>query len=410
MRQRFFIFGKPRWAAAAAWLVLATPLWAASNIIAPAPEYQAADQLTTVNPNGYDVFGDQAAVYADGHLELYNRNTWSPVCNLGDAGYGGLTTAYNSFVKFDPSGQSVWVGYTVGGDTNDRIYQVTNLGATPTWNYVATMPSNYDLAFSGTTPYVSGPNSTTLGAENCIWRMNPTTGQFTEVAAVGGFAAGIAFDAAGNLYYGTDSYTDNKLLEFPAAQVSAAGQALAQPTILSNLPGWGSGVAVNGAGHVLFAVNGSTTSTLGIWNGTQSEADNYRVIGTGGADWYVTVRALGDVTTTGGAAYLNNWYEPGLAEIHHLLPGDANGDGVVNGVDLNTVLSNYNKTFTGDAWAYGDFDGNDVVNGVDLNTVLSQYNQSAGVGAAVPEPSTLALLAIGALAATAWRRIVVRDS
>ncbi len=221
MRQRFFIFGKPRWAAAAAWLVLATPLWAASNIIAPAPEYQAADQLTTVNPNGYDVFGDQAAVYADGHLELYNRNTWSPVCNLGDAGYGGLTTAYNSFVKFDPSGQSVWVGYTVGGDTNDRIYQVTNLGATPTWNYVATMPSNYDLAFSGTTPYVSGPNSTTLGAENCIWRMNPTTGQFTEVAAVGGFAAGIAFDAAGNLYYGTDSYTDNKLLEFPAAQVSA---------------------------------------------------------------------------------------------------------------------------------------------------------------------------------------------
>jgi hypothetical protein len=77
-------------------------------------------------------------------------------------------------------------------------------------------------------------------------------------------------------------------------------------------------------------------------------------------------------------------------------PGDANLDGTVNGSDLNTVLSNYNQA--GMDWAHGDFNGDGTVNGSDLNTVLSNYNQSFGLsgGAAVPEPSTLVLLGVGA--------------
>lgn len=75
-----------------------------------------------------------------------------------------------------------------------------------------------------------------------------------------------------------------------------------------------------------------------------------------------------------------------------LLPGDANGDGTVNGADLNTVLSNYNQP---GGWAQGDFNGDGAVNGSDLNTVLSNYNQHQPVEAAVPEPSTLWLAAAG---------------
>ena len=84
------------------------------------------------------------------------------------------------------------------------------------------------------------------------------------------------------------------------------------------------------------------------------------------------------------------------------MPGDANLDGTVNGVDLDAVLSNYNKT--GMTWAQGDFNGDGVVNGVDLDIVLSNYNKTAGVPsmAAVPEPSTLAMLALGAIAMLAW--------
>ena len=57
------------------------------------------------------------------------------------------------------------------------------------------------------------------------------------------------------------------------------------------------------------------------------------------------------------------------------LPGDVNLDWTVNGADLNTVLSNYNRT--GMTWFQGDTNGDNVVNGADLNTLLSNYNQTA---------------------------------
>ena len=79
------------------------------------------------------------------------------------------------------------------------------------------------------------------------------------------------------------------------------------------------------------------------------------------------------------------------------MSGDADLNGIVNGADLNTVLSNYNKT--GLDWSHGDFDGNGTVNGADLNFVLSNYNKTgwsamAAVAAvAAPEPASIVLLA-----------------
>jgi hypothetical protein len=71
------------------------------------------------------------------------------------------------------------------------------------------------------------------------------------------------------------------------------------------------------------------------------------------------------------------------------------------------VLSNYNRS--GMDWAHGDFNGDGTVNGVDLNIVLSHYNQSLGLdagGLAVPEPGALAALAVGVigLLGYVWRR------
>jgi hypothetical protein len=90
------------------------------------------------------------------------------------------------------------------------------------------------------------------------------------------------------------------------------------------------------------------------------------------------------------------------------LPGDADRNGTVDGADLNTVLSNYNQTFTVDPWSMGDFDGNGTVDGADLNTVLSNYNQHLAAAGApgTPEPSTLLLAAAGlvGLLCYAWRK------
>ena len=88
----------------------------------------------------------------------------------------------------------------------------------------------------------------------------------------------------------------------------------------------------------------------------------------------------------------------------YTLYGDCNLDGTVNGSDLNTVLSNFNKT--GMYWAQGDFNYDGTVNGSDLNTVLSNFNQHLSVTGAVPEPSSLLLLAAGlaGLLTYAWRK------
>jgi hypothetical protein len=107
-------------------------------------------------------------------------------------------------------------------------------------------------------------------------------------------------------------------------------------------------------------------------------------------------------TAATGLAYENHDILSWAMATGAVLPGDANGNGTVDGADLNTVLSNYN--LPGMTWAQGDFNGDGTVNGTDLNIVLSNYNQSAGATAAVPEPSTLVLLLTAlAIVACTWR-------
>jgi hypothetical protein len=113
-------------------------------------------------------------------------------------------------------------------------------------------------------------------------------------------------------------------------------------------------------------------------------------------NWALVPPDLGDPVP--GAGYASDisqrlgWIE---ATIPSLLPGDANGDGIVNGADLNIVLSNYGQT--GMDWAQGDFNGDGAVNGADLNVMLSNYNRSISLsaGVAVPEPGAMAMLGSG---------------
>ena len=79
-------------------------------------------------------------------------------------------------------------------------------------------------------------------------------------------------------------------------------------------------------------------------------------------------------------------------------PGDVNCDGEVSGSDFNVIKANFGLAGLGTTgWTLGDVNGDGEVSGSDFNVVKVHFGHTTadGVGAgAVPEPATLALLAL----------------
>ena len=81
------------------------------------------------------------------------------------------------------------------------------------------------------------------------------------------------------------------------------------------------------------------------------------------------------------------------------LEGDANGDGIVNAMDLNAIALNWQST-SGVDWLEGDFNQDGQVNAEDLNALGINWGRHASsiicapLAAAVPEPTALILAAL----------------
>jgi hypothetical protein len=88
------------------------------------------------------------------------------------------------------------------------------------------------------------------------------------------------------------------------------------------------------------------------------------------------------------------------------LTGDLDGDGFVGITDLNIVLGTWNQNVTPGSLGDGDPSGDGFVGIEDLNVVLGNWNAGTPptAGAAVPEPATLGLVALGGAAMFKRRR------
>ena len=60
-----------------------------------------------------------------------------------------------------------------------------------------------------------------------------------------------------------------------------------------------------------------------------------------------------------------------LFNFQRCTPADITEDGVVDGADLNRLLSSWGDCRSGDC--SGDLDGNDAVDGADLNILLASW-------------------------------------
>jgi hypothetical protein len=123
-----------------------------------------------------------------------------------------------------------------------------------------------------------------------------------------------------------------------------------------------------------------------------------------------SVRSLGAAFLTGGATDLTFKYNvtgagldyqaySGTVSYVEALRGDANGDGVVDIFDVNVISDQWDTAGPG-----GDVNFDGVVDIFDVNVVSDNWDNSLSGGAnAVPEPASLATLALSALIAAGSR-------
>jgi hypothetical protein len=124
------------------------------------------------------------------------------------------------------------------------------------------------------------------------------------------------------------------------------------------------------AGYISSGYNG------GLWNGmgiiSSAAAANATSYGLGYAD----------SADPGNPAGL-----PGnTIDVQYTLLGDANLDGVVNGVDFGIVAANFNKSVN--RWDQGDFNYDGADNGIDFADVSMNFDKSVGSTAAVTATTT----------------------
>jgi hypothetical protein len=115
--------------------------------------------------------------------------------------------------------------------------------------------------------------------------------------------------------------------------------------------------------------------------------DGIRVLGTGliSGEWLDGSPWALDITSNGPEATIRIMSRP----------GDANGDGEVNLIDLGVLAVNWGRTDATACWRDSDFDASGAVDLSDLGILAT--NWGTGVEA-VPEPGTISLLALGGLA------------
>jgi predicted phosphodiesterase len=96
-------------------------------------------------------------------------------------------------------------------------------------------------------------------------------------------------------------------------------------------------------------------------------------------------------------------YEPyGTAFSYTAVEGDANHDGIVDLKDYATWFSQFNQT-DGPTWLAADFNHDGVVDLNDYATWFNHFNMNSGASP-VPEPSSLAVMAVACAVAAMKRR------
>ncbi|HEY1603449.1 MAG TPA: dockerin type I domain-containing protein [Pirellulales bacterium] len=315
-----------------------------------------------------------------GEVRRYNGVTGAYIDTFVAPGSGGLVQPGD--LKFD--GSTLYVadhGNIVGAETPTPIpyggtsvitYSATTGTSNGAINFGAPLgPSG--LAFDPRPASLGGnPNNLYISLFNAneVVQYNTLTHAMTTYAAGSGMTtpSGIAFGPNGDLYV-VNLFTAS-VQEFHQNAGGTADYVTALPTTGAN--SFPDGIAFTQGGQLLVSTLGP-----GLAPGAVLSYD------AAGSTWntFATSPSLGS---------------PGPITLTPI-GGDANADGVVNGLDLNLVASHWLSGSPS-----GDVNADGVINGLDINLIAQNWlhtnsiygggGSGGGAGANVPEPSTMAML------------------
>jgi len=220
-------------------------------------------------------------------------------------GKPGDYASYPSFLTLSPGGTGIWAGFTVRGNTDDRIYMIDT--ETGQWKLKARFPGNFDLEFMGDSILVSGLNSADWEDPSAVFILDTTGNEnHRKIIETGGYSAGFALDTSGAVYYGTSFSADpngvyrwgGDTISYMISHPDAGFITLAEAEKLTDLPAGAYDCEIERAGDLVFNINSySGDKVLAIWNGTAGEGQNYDTLAlaTGGMDWLTYIKSNGSV-------------------------------------------------------------------------------------------------------------------
>lgn len=212
---------------------------------------------------GFDILPNGNFVVSDGHTVREITRGGEDVRTL----HTYADAVYASFVRYNASNGRVYFGESM----NNTIMSVAASGGTA--SLLATLTGNYDIDFWNGNPYVVAGNS--------VYLIDESTGETDLIASAGLISGPLAFDAAGNLVYGTGNpnwpptLNDQDIYQWTAAQVAgAAGEGSltdADAAVIASNVDAPSGFAFNSAGELLFTDSQVAPGVIRVLRGGAGE-------------------------------------------------------------------------------------------------------------------------------------------
>ena len=320
---------------------------------------------------------------------LLNARTGSLNLDNSDTAANTVTLSLGGTSNLDAG------SFTEVGTVSGRVVTVNLNGGTI--NATASDPAGGDFlpAFSNTTFNVQTGGAIVNNGGFNITLAQPLVGSSND----GGFIAegsGVTTLLGNNTYHGPTTVTNGTLVigatgALPATAAKITGGTLqlgastrAESLMSLSISGSGEFDVSNNHVFIDYGSNADPIASIaallaagyngGLWNGAGGIVTSApRVVG--GLS-YGLGYADGDDPQSAATGLAS-----GTIEIKYTLLGDADLNGIVNGIDFGILASNFNKGVTG--WDEGDFDYNGIVNGLDFGDLAANFNKGAAGADAV---------------------------